>query len=105
GLGLVAFALLTMAVQGQWLMPLNLAAMAVEQAHAGPFWDAVGVVTAALFSAELVSLGAAIIAVVLWRRGAGWWSLAPFGFLLLTLIEVGFKLTLLQSPIPPDLQR
>jgi undecaprenyl-diphosphatase len=103
--GIAVFALLTVAVQQQWVAPLNYAASAATQRAADPVLDALAAAAAILLSFESVCLYAAVAALILWWRGAGWWSLAPFGFVALTLVEVSLKLTLWQSAIPREFYR
>lgn len=103
--GFAVFILITLAVHLRWLEAIDGAVAIGAHGLGSRLLDVVARGAAILFSFEVVLLAAGVCAFLLWRRGAGLWSLAPFGFVPLTLIEVGLKLTVAQGPLPIDLQR
>jgi len=62
--------------------------------------DAVFPLVATLWSPELCLLYGAIGSLMLWRRGAGRWALAPLAFTLLVPLEVALKLWVLRPEMP-----
>ena len=66
---------------------------------------AVSTAISLIFSTELSLVWALIASFLLWRRGLGFWSIAPLAFLLLTPVETVMKLTIQQPPVPPELHR
>jgi undecaprenyl-diphosphatase len=104
-IGIGAFVLVTVAEQAGWAGKFDHAAARVAHAVASGRLDALATAISIAFSFEAVLVYAAVGTLLLWRRGSGLWSLTPFGFLLLTLVEIALKLTLVQEPIPAESYR
>ncbi|MEA2640316.1 MAG: hypothetical protein QOF51_1710 [Chloroflexota bacterium] len=101
----IGFIGLTIVVETRSLAARDLAITINIQVLAGTGWDAIGGLAALLFSSEGSFILAGAIALALWRRGAGWWVLVPFGFVLLYPVELGMKLCIDQPTVPAPLQR
>jgi undecaprenyl-diphosphatase len=101
----VAFIALALAVHAGWFRELDLAFALALHNRANPFLDPIATALSIAFAFEAVTIYTAITGLLLWRHGAGVWSLAPFTFLALTAVELAFKLSLPTDPIPLELHR
>lgn len=99
-LGLLLFVALAGAVNARLLAGLDLNATIALQPYTRPLLDQVAVAVEFLLSAELCGVYALVFAAILWRRGAGLWSVLPLGFVGPVLIEAGLK-HLLHQPLVP----
>ncbi|MBI4213718.1 MAG: phosphatase PAP2 family protein [Chloroflexi bacterium] len=103
--GIALFLVLSAVVQTGVLREADAGISLAARGYTVPPLDVAASVTAVLLSFEFSMAYAAIGTFVLWRSGAGAWSLAPFGFLALTAIELVLKILLSQPPTPSDLHR
>ena len=101
----VAFIALALAVHAGLMRGPDLAAALDLRTIANPFLDAIAAAISIAFAFEAVTLYAVLAALLLWRRGAGIWSLVPFSFMALTAVELAFKLLMPTDPIPQELHR
>jgi undecaprenyl-diphosphatase len=104
-LSLLLFVLLAVAVQLRWLAAVDLAVTVGVQPLAGPGLNRASIAIGVLLSSEASVGWGLALAVVLWRRGAGVWALAPLGFAAPVLLEAGLKYVIHQPPPPPDFYR
>lgn len=101
-MGFALFSLLTALVQVRWTEGID---RAVAQWVADFSWEPLGWwsgLAAVLVSAEASVLYGGLAALLLWRVGLGWWSLAPLAFLLAFPVEFGMKLTVDQPLVLPE---
>ena len=103
GIGL--FLALSAVVQTGVVREADAGIALAARGYASPVLDAAASSAAVGLAFEFSLVYAGLGAIVLWRLGAGPWSLAPFGFLVLTVVELGFKLWLNQPPTPSELHR
>jgi undecaprenyl-diphosphatase len=103
--GLALFAVLGILVHLRLLAGIDLLLMRLKQPLDGAGLDALAQLAALLISSEFSLVYATIGAVLLWRAGAGWWSLGTFGFAALEPVEIGLKLIVHQQPPPPEFYR
>jgi undecaprenyl-diphosphatase len=99
------FAVLTVLVQLRVLAEVDLLVARAVAPLGSPVFDPLAEAVAVAVSAEFSVIWSAIASFRLWRLGAGRWSLAPFGFLLLEPIEIVLKLIVHQPPVPHDFYR
>ncbi|MHB1132506.1 MAG: phosphatase PAP2 family protein [Chloroflexota bacterium] len=100
---LALFFVLTVLVHWRLLAGFDLVFSQGKRQIEGPFLEVLAALTGIAFSAEfslVYGLGAAIL---LWRRGLGRWSLAPFGFVAVTPIEMVLKRYVDQPYVPAEL--
>lgn len=102
--GLLAlFIMLSAAVTLRLLAGFDLA-IAYSMAYVGhPLLDAWSMAAANFLAIEMAVFWGLLTSAVLWRLGAGWYSLAPLAFLIPTGVEGVMKLTIPQLPPPPEL--
>lgn len=103
--GLAVFVLLAAVVHARLLADIDYAAGLAVRPLGSEFMDAVSGALSIAFSIELSMVYASMIGLVLWRRGFGVWSLAPFAFLAPNALEVLAKMLVLQPSVPPELHR
>ncbi len=103
--GLILFLLLTVMVHARWLAGVDHDASVAKQVLVSPLLDGWSATVSILASAELSVLYGTIGALLLWRRGFRWWSLAPLTFLLGVPLEVLFKETVQQPLVPLEFVR
>lgn len=99
------FAVLTVLVQLRVVVEVDLLVARAVAPLGSPAFDPLAEAVAVAFSAEFSVIWSAIASFLLWRLGAGRWSLAPFGFLWLEPIEIILKLIVHQPPVPHDFYR
>ncbi|MCL4371214.1 MAG: phosphatase PAP2 family protein [Chloroflexi bacterium] len=102
--GLAGFAVITVLVQLQLLSGMDRAIAFSMQYVESPVLDWWSMLAGNLAAAEMSVLYAAVISVVMWRKGAGWWSVAPFALVVPTAVELVSKSWLDQPPIPRTLR-
>ncbi len=101
--GLAIFGAITILVQMRVLQGVDHGiAISMEYVNS-PALDLWATVADDLAIAEMSVVYGVVLSLILWRAGAGRWSLAPFAFLVPTLIELAFKTWIAQPPIPPSL--
>jgi membrane-associated phospholipid phosphatase len=103
--GLALFVVLGILVHLRLLAGIDLFLIRLKQPLAGAGLDALAQLAALLISSEFSVVFAAIGTALLWRAGAGWWSLGTFGFAVLEPVELGLKLIVHQRPPPPEFYR
>jgi membrane-associated phospholipid phosphatase len=103
--GIALFIILGMLVHLRLLAGIDLFLMRLKQPLDSAGLDSLAELAALLISSEFSVVYAAIAAALLWRAGAGWWSLGPFGFAALEPIELGLKLIVNQRPPPAEFYR
>ena len=101
--GLAIFVLITILVQWGLLRALDYSVATSMQYVENPVLDLWMTVAGDLAVAELSVVYASVLSFALWRAGASRWSLAPFAFLLPTVIELAFKTWIYQPSIPLSL--
>ncbi len=99
-LAFAAFALLTLLVEMQWLTGIDLVAAQAKAMLAGELLDRWSRAARIAVSAQLSVVYAGMAGLLLWRAGAGRWSLAPLAFLLPTVLEVVLKSTIRETSMP-----
>jgi undecaprenyl-diphosphatase len=103
GIGL--FVAIGVLVQLRLLVGVDFFLMRLKQPLGNSSLDALAEASALLVSTEFCVVYAAVAAGLLWRAGAGRWSLAPFGFLALEFVELGLKYIVDQPPPPSEFYR
>lgn len=102
-IGLAGFAMMAALVQERLFTGLDYSVAQSMRYVGSPVLDWWATVAGNLASAEFAMVYAVVLALVLWRTGAGWWALAPFAFVVPTGVELALKSWLTQPPIPPGL--
>lgn len=98
---LLFFSFLTALVHFRFLAGIDLAfAQAVFFGLDVEFFTACATVTGVLMASQMALLYSLVGSLLLWRRGAGPWSLAPMAFLIGITIELVMKL-LVNQPLEP----
>jgi len=90
-IGVAIFLLLTVLVHFRVLADLDLAVARFVAPFGSDAIDSLGETVAVAVSAEFSLFYAAIAGFLLWRRGAGRWSLIAFAFMLVEPIELIWK--------------
>lgn len=99
------FVILSILVQLRWLFGLDLAVARAAYTIDNPSLAMISQMLSIAFSGELSLIYAGVLCLLLWRRGAGIWALAPLAFLPVVALEVVLKYLITQSPVPFDLYR
>jgi membrane-associated phospholipid phosphatase len=99
-LGLGAFVVLAVVVNARLLFSVDLDATIAVQPLAGPALDLASWAVSVLLSAELSVVYALVLSWLLWRRGAGLWSVAPLAFVVPVGIETVLKTVVNQPWVP-----
>lgn len=102
---IIAFLAITLLVHYRFLAASDRSVAEAAHSLSAKSLDTLGALLSILFSAELSVVYALLLGLFLWRRGFGLWSLAPFAFLPLVLLEIVMKATIHQPMVPPELQR
>ncbi|HZT07059.1 MAG TPA: phosphatase PAP2 family protein [Chloroflexota bacterium] len=99
------FVIVTVLVELRTAASLDIAVAAGAQQINSALLDRLAAAAAVLLAFEPSLLYAAAGSLMLSRARAGYYSLLPFGFVMLTAIEVGMKLFVYQPGVPLALQR
>jgi undecaprenyl-diphosphatase len=103
--GIGIFVAITVLVHLRLLAGIDIFLMRLKQPLGNSGLDVLAELSALLVSTEFCVLYAAIAAGLLWRAGVGRWSLAPFGFVGIEVVEVGLKYVVDQPPPPSEFYR
>lgn len=103
--GFGTFVVLTVLVQARVLAGIDLAMAHAAQTIGAGVFDVFSNAAALLLGFELSLVYAAAASLLLWRAGLGWWSLTPFAFIPVTVLELALKMLLYQPPVPSVFHR